>query len=115
MNSNNEKLQEVENRLKYEKNRRMFERYQTIRLYLMGNTYKQISTILGRSEKTVSNYILAYKKHGIEGVTMKFSSGKPPRLTEEQQEQLKQAIITHVPHEVGFTAKLIIFCLKMKV
>ncbi|QCY64795.1 MULTISPECIES: winged helix-turn-helix domain-containing protein [Bacillus cereus group] len=36
---------------------------------------------------------------------MKFSLGKLPRLNGEQQEQLKQVIITHVPHEVGFTAK----------
>lgn len=36
MKTNTEELQEVENRLKHEKNRRMYERYQTIRLYLMG-------------------------------------------------------------------------------
>lgn len=32
MNSNKEHLQEIENKLKHEKNRRMFERYQAIRL-----------------------------------------------------------------------------------
>ena len=36
MKSNREELQEVEKRLKHEKERRMFERYQTIRLYMMG-------------------------------------------------------------------------------
>lgn len=105
MNSNNKKIIEVENRLKQEKNRRMYERYQTIRLYLMGNTYQQISTILSRSERTICNYVRSYKKYGLDGLTMKFSSGKPTRLTKAQQEQLKQAIINHVPHEVGFTAK----------
>ena len=45
MKSNREELQEVEKRLKHEKERRMFERYQTIRLYMMGHTVKQITTI----------------------------------------------------------------------
>ncbi|PLR89327.1 IS630 family transposase, partial [Bacillus sp. T33-2] len=36
MKSNIDELQEVENRLKGEKTRRMYERYQAIRLHLMG-------------------------------------------------------------------------------
>ena len=36
MKSNREELHEVEKRLKHEKERRMLERYQTIRLYMMG-------------------------------------------------------------------------------
>lgn len=105
MNSNLEELQEIENKLKHEKNRRMYERYQTIRLHLMGNTIKQIATILNRSDKTIGTYIRSYKKHGLEGLSMKFSTGKPPRLTAEQQECLKKTILNSVPHEVGFTAK----------
>jgi transposase len=105
MKSNLEELQEIENKLKHEMNRRMYERYQAVRLHLMGHTINQIATILNRSEKTVGTYIRSYKKHGLEGLTMKFSTGKPPRLTIEQQEQLKQTIINSVPHDVGFTAK----------
>jgi hypothetical protein len=44
MKSNIEELQEVENRLKYEKELRMYERYQTIRLYLMGYLIKGMET-----------------------------------------------------------------------
>jgi transposase len=101
MNSNKEHLQEIENQLKHEKSRRMFERY----LYLMGTSYQQIAKILGRSERTIGTYIRSYKNHGLEGITMNFSSGKPPRLTGEQQEQLKQTIINHVPYEIGFAGK----------
>lgn len=45
----NKELQEVENQLKLEKSRRMFERYQTVRLYLLGHNNQQIATIIGRS------------------------------------------------------------------
>lgn len=71
----------------------------------MGHSYEQISNILGCSEKTIGTYIRAYKKLGLDGVAMNFSTRKPPLLTLKQQEQLQQTIINHVPHEVGFTAK----------
>ncbi len=105
MKSNLDELQEIENKLKHEKNRRMYERYQAVRLHLMGNTIHQISTILKRSDKTIGTYIRSYKKNGLDGLAMKFSTGKPPRLPVEQQEQLKQTIIGSLPHEVGFPAK----------
>ncbi len=62
MKSNLDELQEIENKLKHEKNRRMYERYQAVRLRLMGNTIHQISTILKRSDKTIGTYIRSYKK-----------------------------------------------------
>lgn len=55
MESKTEALQRVEQFLKQEKSRRMFERYQTIRLYLLGHDYSQIATSIGRSEYTVKN------------------------------------------------------------
>lgn len=79
--------------------------YQTIRLYLMDHSVKQITTILKRSDKTIRTYINSYKEHGLDGLTMKFSTGKPPRLTKNQQVQLKKTIINCLPHEVGFPAK----------
>ncbi|WP_257985127.1 IS630 family transposase [Bacillus sp. T33-2] len=105
MKSTNDELQEVEIRIKTEKSRRMYERYQAIRLHLMGNTPKQIAAILKRTDKTVSTYLRSYREHGLDGLSMKFSTGKPPRLTREQQAQLKQAIIHFLPHEAGFPAK----------
>ncbi|WP_235888099.1 IS630 family transposase [Neobacillus paridis] len=105
MKSNIEELLEVENRLKHENGRRMYERYQAIRLYLMGKSIQEITIILKRADKTIRTYINTYKEHGLDGLTMKFSTGKPPRLTAEQQAQLKQTIIDNLPHEVGFPTK----------
>ncbi len=70
----------------------------------MGNSIKQIADILGRTDKTISTYIRSYQEQGIDGLVMKFSTS-PPRLTTEQQEQLKQTIIGSLPHELGFPAK----------
>jgi transposase len=98
-------LKAVEERIKQTKDRRMYERYQTIRLHLMGNTTSQIALILGRTSKTIKAYIDAYNKLGLNGLIMKQSTGKPTRLSKDQQTQLKQTIIDHVPHEVGFTGK----------
>jgi transposase len=105
MENKETELQAVEQRIKQTKDRRMFERYQTIRLYLIGQSVNQIAFILGRTSKTIKAYIDAYKEHGLNGLIMKQSTGKPTRLTKEQQIQLKQTIIDHVPHEVGYAPK----------
>lgn len=105
MEFNSEALQEVEQRIKQEQGRRMFERYQTIRLHLLGHDYNQIATSIGRSEYTIKEYIRTYRKQGLDGLEMKFSTGAPERLTKEQQAQLKQTIINSLPYEVGYTAK----------
>lgn len=105
MKSNREEWQTVENRLKQEKERRMYERYQAIRLYLMGYSVKQMMDILSRSDKTIRTYIKSYKEHGLDGLAMKVPTGKPSRLSREQQAQLKQTIIGCLPYEAGFPAK----------
>jgi DNA-binding NarL/FixJ family response regulator len=53
MEINSPELQEVEQRLKHEKSRRMFERYQTVRLHLLGKSNAEIATSIGRKESTV--------------------------------------------------------------
>jgi transposase len=98
-------VKELNERMKKEKSRRMFERYQTIHLHLQGMTTKQIAGIIQRNEKTVMAYIRAYQEHGLVGLQMNHSPGAPTRLTPQQQEQFKQTIVEKLPHEVGFTAK----------
>jgi transposase len=105
MKTTSEQLQKVEERLKHEKNRRMFERYQTVRLHLLGKDNAEIAIIIGRKESTVNTYLRKYRKNGLDGLQMKFSPGPPEQLSKEQQEQLKKTIMDFVPHEVGFTAK----------
>jgi transposase len=102
---NKETLAEIEERLKSTKDRRMYERLQTIRLRLMGIPVSEIATILCRSEKTIRIYIHAFEKDGMSGLVMRFSPGRSPRLTKEERDALKRVIVNQVPAEVGFTAR----------
>lgn len=68
MDSIEQTLQEVERRLKHEQGRRMFERYQTVRLHLLGNESKQIAMFIGKAESTVIAYLRTYRKHGLVGL-----------------------------------------------
>ncbi|GIO14788.1 hypothetical protein J19TS2_43430 [Cohnella xylanilytica] len=47
-----EQLYAVEQRLKHEKSRRMFERYQTVKLHLIGKSNADIAVSIGRKEST---------------------------------------------------------------
>jgi transposase len=98
-------LKDVEQRLKHEQNRRMFERYQTVKLHLLGKSHEDIAISIGRKESTVNTYLRLYRLSGLEGLQMRFSPGPPEQLSKEQQERLKKIIMDFVPHEVGFTAK----------
>ena len=63
------------------KDRRMFERYQTV--LLQGMTYEQIVGIFGRSAMMVRKYVKAYHERGIRGLSMGQSTGRPSFLTNE--------------------------------
>lgn len=99
-----EALAEIEERIRITKDRRMYERLQTIRLRLMGKSVLEIAEIMNRSDKSIRNYLHAYKTEGLSGLTMRFSPGPNQRLTQEQRESLKQVIVNQVPADVGFTA-----------
>ncbi|WP_213587784.1 winged helix-turn-helix domain-containing protein [Paenibacillus sp. J2TS4] len=101
----NKELKEVENRLIQEKSRRMFERYQTVYLHLLGYSNQQIASIIRRSDRTVRTYIQHYRESGLDGLQIQSPPGRSERLTEEQQTQLKKTIMESIPHEVGFSAK----------
>ncbi|MET3210897.1 UNVERIFIED_CONTAM: transposase [Paenibacillus sp. PvR008] len=98
-------FQEIQTAMKQVKKRRMYERYQTLYLYLQGTEVEQIAHTINRSAKTVKGYIQAYETGGLPGLQMNHSPGAPVRLTPEQQEKLKQTIVNSVPHDVGFTAR----------
>ncbi|MFD0717724.1 transposase [Paenibacillus sp. GCM10027626] len=98
-------FQEIETAMKKAKDRRMYERYQTLYLYLQGTEVEQIAHIINRNAKTVKGYIKAYKTGGLPGLQLSHSPGAPVRLTKEQQEKLKQIIVGSIPHDVGFTAR----------
>lgn len=103
--ANKEDLIEIEERLKQVKDKRMYERLQTIRFFLMGLSVKEIEDMLCRSDRTIRTYISAYKEKGLDGLKRKSPPGKVCLLTQTQQDELKQVIKNNVPADVGYTAK----------
>ncbi|MBT2618537.1 MULTISPECIES: helix-turn-helix domain-containing protein [unclassified Bacillus (in: firmicutes)] len=102
MNNQSEILRVME-AMKGANDRRTFERYQTIYLYIKGYKQKEISDITLRSPKTISTYINAYKKEGIDGLKMKHSSGAPHKLTDKQKQELVQVVTHQTPMDVGLS------------
>ena len=95
----------VKEAMRYVKDRRHFERYQAVYLYLSGYKMGEIARIIGRTSETVSIYISTYKENGLEGLALGHSPGRPPNLSVEQKELLLETITTGVPADVGFTAR----------
>ena len=81
---------------------RMRLRYDVIKLYLKGRTKTEIADTFDITYQTVRNYINAYKEAGIEGLTIGRSSGRPTKLSNEQEQRLYECISTQMPKDVGF-------------
>ena len=54
-------LNELKQAMKQTKDRRLFERYQAVFLYLDGHTMNEVAQIIGRTRKTVSSYVSSYR------------------------------------------------------
>ncbi|AQQ54214.1 hypothetical protein B0X71_14640 [Planococcus lenghuensis] len=65
---------------------------------------KKAAVIIDRMEHTVGSYVAAYKKNGLAGLRRGTSTGKPPKLTDEQQEELREIIAYKTPADVGCPA-----------
>jgi len=106
MDSGNSRLIAVNNAMKSSKNRRMFERYQTIKLYLEGFPTLQISKITGRCLKTIYNYLNAYQTGGLDALRMNFSPGRPSLLTSKEKQLVTDVLTNKRPEDVGFPAEM---------
>lgn len=106
MKTIDEQLAAVNTAMKNCKERRMFERYQTIKLYLESYDTPQISSITGRCIKTIYNYINAYKSGGLEKLKMNFSPGRPSLLSSEEKQAVIDVVTKNKPEEVGFPAEM---------
>lgn len=84
---------------------RMYERYLAVRLHLEGRTLTEIADILGRSFPAISGYWNAYRKQGLQGLELGEYPGGIRKLSDEQEERLKETIAKQRPVDVGFEAK----------
>lgn len=75
---------------------------QVIILAMEGKQAKEIALYLDLCDDTVGAYIKKFNKGGIDCLLhISKSSGRPPKLTQEQQNELKE-VIKKSPQEVGF-------------
>ena len=81
-------LAEAKSAMKHTTDKRMYERYQCMVLYLSGHSRADIATILQRRYETVGAYIRSYASGGLEALTLDHSPGRPCKLTPEQEDEL---------------------------
>ncbi|WP_083442829.1 helix-turn-helix domain-containing protein [Paenibacillus sp. IHB B 3415] len=89
-------FQEIQTAMKQAKKRRMYERYQTLYLYLQGAEVEEIAHTINRSAKTVKGYIGAYETGGLSGLQMNHSPGAPVRLPANKRTCTGNPAVHHI-------------------
>ncbi len=74
-----------------------YERYQAVYLYFNGYRMKEIAHIINRRRETVGAYVSMYRNNSLEGLNLGHSSGKPSKLSKEQQTIILETVSTKVP------------------
>jgi transposase len=103
---NAKRLEEVTDAMRETKSKRLYERLQCIHLLLLGESLKNIAKILNRGADTIGDYVKAYCSHGLEGLQLQQSPGRPKRLSSEQEQELYQTVVEKTPADVGFPANM---------
>ena len=96
-----QRLEEIQQALKTEKNVRLYQRYQVIQLHLQGYVYREIADLVNLNANTISIYVKKYQAHGLTGLQLSHSPGAPRRLTPEQEDQVREMILHQTPADVG--------------
>ena len=81
---------------------------QGVRLYAvyqikLGRTACELEELYNVSHKSICNWVHSYNRHGLSGLKDKLRSGRPSRLSEEQQAKLKATIIDK-PENFGYSS-----------
>jgi transposase len=98
-------LEKVKSVMDNEKNVRYFKRYQALYLFLCGMKRAEVAKIVGITKTSVTRIHQLYRKEGLSAIPDKPREGRPPKLTSEQKEKIKEMILTKTPVEVGFPAE----------
>jgi len=81
--------------------KRLRERALMVIISSKGYNVKQIADILECSENTVSKWLSAYEENGFLGLYDQPIPGRPPRLSEQQEQQIEQWL-EHSPRDEGY-------------
>ena len=77
-------------------------RITVIRLVMEGWTGKDVAQMCNLHRQSVSTYVKTFNEYGMDALLhRKYGSGRPTFLTDQQQKELKQVILTTSPSDHG--------------
>ena len=85
-------IQELDKAMKATSDKNMYKRYQAVRLHFDGLMNIDIANIIQVHPQTVGIYIRKYKEQGLSALTPAPKPGAPPKLSKEQEKQLKDTM-----------------------
>lgn len=80
---------ELARRVRTERSARLRDRYRAALLALQGYQAPQIVQMLGRSRRSVQDWVYAYRDQGIPGLIPRKGTGRPAKITPEQVQSLR--------------------------
>lgn len=81
-------------------------RLKAIQLLHKGNSRIQVCEQVGCSYDTLTSWLRKYLKGGLQALVSPIKHQKPSRLTPEQQQQLKEMILTQLPTDYGIERQM---------
>jgi len=85
-------MDELKTLIRREKDKRVFERLLFIRQLYLGAGVREACERLCISEDTGYEWLNQWNEKGYEGLIPEFGGGRPPKLTDEQKEQVKEKL-----------------------
>jgi transposase len=82
-------LQRLKKLIRKTRDARRRDRYRAVYLALQGKEAPDIADRLGRSRRSVQDWVYAYRDGGIDALEPVPQSGRPPKLSTEQEAKLK--------------------------
>jgi transposase len=96
-----EDRQRLEQLVKSEKNAKQRDRYRAVLLAVEGREGDDVAARIGRSPRFVDEWAARYRRGGIDALRGKKYPGRKPKLTPQQEEQLKARLDTGPRPEDG--------------
>lgn len=92
--------------MKTTSDKKVYIKHQCVYLYCDGKKISEIADMFNLHYKTVLKYIDKYHTNGIDPLLPKPRTGAPHKLTVEQENKLKEVIVSCTPADVGFNSRM---------
>ena len=82
---------------------RLVKRIHALFAIVAGESVAEVAELLHLGEQTVRDYVCAFIRNGVDSLSYKRPSGRPPKLTKTQRKELAE-LITAGPEAAGYTS-----------